>query len=187
MSSSIQARLRETVKILQISVGSIIFGVTVALLFQISKAQLGVPLFETCGSIIAAALLVLLSFLLPGMLASRETRKLAQGTWRPNFLTRILVRSIRQSPQPRNQDSAEILLAIYYTKTVIGVTIVFCAMTFLLPVFNERNTVMNYILVAFMVFGMAAHFPMHSRVRKWIDAQLLRIKEDSSPDSDPIR
>lgn len=163
-----EAVLSPSINVLRIIVAALCMGVAtfaVIVLFVIksdAEPQLGM-LTMLSGAFGAGA--VVLSFLLPRLIARTSRQQIAAGTW--------------QSGQPQTPDTdAGKLMAVYQTTTIIGAAILEGASFLALVAYMTERHPMSLAVAAILFVGLLLHFPTRTGIANWIDHQSRAIEDD---------
>lgn len=114
-----------------------------------------------------AGLQVILSVIVPHVIASGHRKRIAAGTWKsqPGFYDKT--------------DTDEGKLAVAYrTATSVGCGILDGAALLALITYLLQGHIANLIVAALILIGVAWHMPLDDRVTAWVENQLQIINDD---------
>ncbi len=169
-------------KTLQIIVGALVFGlvmflgIVLLLHFQqgpFQRPQAGVeslPVISVVAFVIAA-IQVPLAFVIPGVVAESQCKKIADGTWNP------MENSNAPPLDPKMMTDVTKLLFVNQTRTIIGAALLEGAGFLALIAYMIEGERYVLGLALFLIGGVASRFPTRTGLENWIDDRLGRIEE----------
>ena len=147
-----------------LAAGVLTFAVLVLVVFK------GEPQANNTLTTVAVAFGVVdlvLSFLVPSLVAANARRRIADGTWQA---------SQNQGPLP-DTDAGKLAM-VYQTKMIIGAALLEGGCFLALYAYMSEGHWPGLTVAALLLICLLAHFPTSDRMETWIDEQLRRNREE---------
>jgi uncharacterized membrane protein len=165
-----QQQLDATVRTSQIilaalAMGIVMFAGVVLLAIPGDKPAQG-NLLSTLAIAMGATNLVL-SLVVPGVIAGVNRRKIASGTW-----------LAAERPELEAQTDFGRLAMVYQVKMIIGAALLEGGCFLALCAYMIERQLPSLAVTAVLLAALLAHFPTRGRVETWIEDQLRRVDEE---------
>lgn len=158
----------------QIIVGSLIAGALTFLgiaFFVDLGTTVSVPLI-TYAAVAFTAVLLPVSLLVPGLLAARQRRSIAAGTWAASQAGNRPIAGI--SPEAIQTDTGKLAI-VYMTQTTVDAAVNSGAANFAAIAYMIEKNPLALLLTLLLVGGIVVRFPTRHRVELWIDEQREKL------------
>ena len=165
------------VRTLQIIIGAMVAGcgmfLVIVLVIAGGSSKVSDPPVITYLACTVAAAAVVAHLIIPGIVVAQARRKIVAGTW--NIVQR---NQPPTSADGAEQDDVGKLTQWFMVRTIIVAVILEGPVFFLLVAHMLEHSPLSLVLAVVLILALAAQFPTHSRVDRWIEDQTRLLNEE---------